>query len=422
MRIAIIGGGAAGFFGALSAATHSPKAQIVIYEATHKPLAKVRISGGGRCNITHHCFDPVELCKNYPRGAKELRGPFSHFQPQDTVAWFQSHGVQLQTESDGRMFPVSNDSETIVACLSKTASEKGIEVRPGSRVKDIQVQKRKSGAYGFTVTLENDKPETEDNTRYDKVLIATGSSRPGYRLAAELGHSIVPCVPSLFTFKVADPRLRGLAGVSFNEAALTLKVANNSIFKQSGPLLITHWGLSGPAILKLSAWGARALSDSCYSAELSVNFLPGLNESSLLETLRERKQSHPKKHLSGDNPLASAGMPNRYWKRIIEISGADGQTTWANLKSATISAIITELNRAQFTVRGKGAFKDEFVTCGGVKLSEIDFQTMQSKVCPGLFCAGEILDIDGATGGFNFQNAWTTGWIAGRGMAADNPR
>ena len=418
VRIAIIGGGAAGFFGAISAATHAPEADIVLYEATQKPLAKVRISGGGRCNVTHHCFDPAELCKNYPRGARELRGPFSRFQPRDTVEWFEEHGVRLKSESDGRMFPVSDDSETIVSCLIQVAKEKNINIQTGARIRDVFPQKDRKGGRAFIVTL-NDGREAE----YDKVLVATGSAKQGYRFAEALGHGIVPCVPSLFTFKVADSRLHDLAGVSFNNVSLVLNLISKTgaerVFKQSGPLLITHWGLSGPAVLKLSAWGARELYDNHYTADLTVNFLPRHNERDLLEIIRARKNSHPKKHVSSDNQFASDAIPNRYWKRIAEISGADERTTWASITGATISMLIAELRQAQFVVRGKGIFKDEFVTCGGVKLSEVDFRTMQSKTCPGLFFAGEILDIDGITGGFNFQNAWTTGWLAGSAIASE---
>ncbi len=410
MRIAIIGGGAAGYFGAISAATNFPTANVTLYEATQKPLAKVRISGGGRCNVTHHCFDPVLLCKNYPRGAKELRGPFSRFQPLDTIDWFERHGVTLKTESDGRMFPTTDNSNTIVSCLQNAALEAGVDIQLGQRVKSIAVEKEEFGGNCFALTLHDGS-----QLKYDIALLTTGSSPRGYDFANNLGHSLVPCVPSLFTFKIRDERLEGLAGVSFASVNLELKTGEKRALKQSGPALITHWGLSGPAVLKLSAWGARALHENHYRARLSINFLPNENETSIRNTFSERRQGQPRKRVSSDNPVA---VPNRYWKRIVELSGVDVETTWANITAKAISAIIGELTGASFLMAGKGVFKEEFVTCGGIKLSEVDFKTMESKVCPGLYFAGEILDIDGITGGFNFQNAWTTAAIAGNSIGA----
>ncbi len=414
MRIAVIGGGAAGFFGALSASFHYPNAQIAIYEATQKPLEKVRISGGGRCNVTHHCFDPAELCANYPRGFKELRGPFNRFGPGDTVEWFENQGVKLKVEPDGRMFPTSDNSETIISALRNAAAESNIEIHLGARVKSITAIKKDSSANVFTITF-HDRSQIE----CDRILLSTGSSPQGYRFASELGHEIIPGAPSLFTFKIKDERLTELAGVSFESVSLKLVVGNKhtfkarKTFKQSGPALITHWGLSGPAVLKLSAWGARALNEQKYQAELIINFLPESNTIKIRKEFDQRKQHHPRKRIIGDNPFP---IPNRYWKRIVSLSVIDEKTTWANLTSNSVTALTNELAQASFKVNGKGIFKEEFVTCGGVKLSEVDFKTLQSKICSGLFFAGEILDIDGITGGFNFQNAWTTSWIAGSSM------
>lgn len=410
MRIAIIGGGAAGFFGAITAATQDPSAKIVIFEATQQPLEKVLISGGGRCNVTHHCFDPAELVKNYPRGHKELRGPFSRFQPRDTVEWFESRGVKLKVESDGRIFPTTDDSRTIADCLINAARERGVEIRLGARVKDIRRsesgQTGASAAHGaFDIECHGRPIE-----QFDCVLLATGSAHQGFRFAEHLGHTIVPGVPSLFTFKITDKRLDGLAGLSFDNIHLTMADPAGNRLEQSGPLLITHWGLSGPAVLKLSAWGARILHDCNYHATLTVNFVPALSAEQMYERILRHREMNPRKHISTENALP---VPLRFWRRIVETVGVSEEMIWSHLAREDMQAIIAQLAQGQYAIRGKGIFKEEFVTCGGVDLIEVDFKTMQSKLCPGLFFAGEILDIDGVTGGFNFQNAWTTGWIAG---------
>jgi predicted Rossmann fold flavoprotein len=405
VRIAVAGGGAAGFFGAISAATHHPSAKIVLFEATHKPLNKVRISGGGRCNVTHHCFDPVELAKGYPRGNKELLGPFHRFQASDTVAWFEKQGVRLKTEEDGRMFPITDRSSTVVDCLLKLARELGVQVRLGARVKSIRATAPSKESSRFEIELQDGLCE-----HYYRLLLATGSSPHGLRLAEALGHSIVPCVPSLFTFKVSDSRLAGLAGISFEKVKLTLKDNDGNQLEQTGDLLITHWGLSGPAVLKLSARGARTLQQSNYQAELVVNLLPNLSTEQLYQELLAHKEENSRKRVQKEPVLK---VPGRYWSRIAQYVGIAGETIWANITNDAINALVSELSGGRFAVSGKGIFKEEFVTCGGVSLKEVDFKTMQSKLCPGLYFAGEILDIDGITGGFNFQSAWTTGWIAG---------
>ncbi|EQB63210.1 MAG: hypothetical protein RBG1_1C00001G0789 [candidate division Zixibacteria bacterium RBG-1] len=411
MRIAVAGGGAAGFFGAISAATHNPSAEIVLLEATHQPLNKVHISGGGRCNVTYHCFDPLELAQGYPRGSKELLGPFSRFQPRDTMAWFEKQGVRLKTEEDRRVFPVTDQSSTVVDCLMNTARKLGVQIRLGARVKNIQNISSAKNIPQFEIGLHNGVHE-----RFDRVLLTTGNSPHGHRLAEALGHNIVPCVPSLFTFKISDSRLEGLAGISFEKVKLTLTDSEGNELEQTGPLLITHWGLSGPAVLKLSAWGARMLHKSHYQAVLVINLLPDYNAEQLYRMLLAYKEQNSKKRVSTEPAFT---IPSRYWSRLVQFIGIQDEITWTNITKEAMSALLSELTSGRFTVSGKGIFKEEFVTCGGVSLKEVDFKTMQSKVSPGLYLAGEILDIDGITGGFNFQSAWTTGWIAGMSVVSE---
>lgn len=411
MRLGIVGGGPAGIFAALSAASHDRSAEIEVLELSMQPLDKVLLSGGGRCNVTHHCYNPALLLESYPRGHRELRGPFSRFQPRDTVDWFESHGVRLKVESDGRIFPVTDNSQTIVDCLLGEAEKLGVAVLPGSGVRSIRAEKSSRTGGSFDVELRGGT-----HKRYDRTLVATGSSRKGYKLASSLGHSITPCVPSLFTFKVRDPRLQGMSGISFEEAELTLTTGDGAKLTQRGPLLVTHWGLSGPAVLRLSAWGARALHECKYQADLSISFEPAHSRDAVYQDMLYIKERHPRRQVDSSCPFA---LPKRYWKRIVELNGISAVTTWANLTREAMLKLASELVAARFEICGKGEFKEEFVTCGGVNLKEIDFRTMQSKICPGLYFAGEILDIDGITGGFNFQNAWTTGWVAGLSMVAD---
>lgn len=410
VRIAVAGGGPAGFFGAISAATHDSSAEIVLFEATHQPLKKVSISGGGRCNVTHHCFDPIELAKNYPRGNQELLGPFHRFQASDTVSWFEKQGVRLKKEEDGRMFPKTDQSSTIVDCLVNKAKASGVQIRLGARVKSIQAAAAAKDPPQFEIELQDGVRE-----RYERVLLATGSSPHGHRLAEGLGHTVVPCVPSLFTFKVSDPRLEGLAGISFENVELTLRDSDKNQLEQTGDLLITHWGLSGPAVLKLSSWGARMLHRSDYQAELLINLLPDYSADQLHRKLLAYKEHHGRKRVQKEGVFP---IPGRYWSRIVQFVGIAEETVWANVSKSALTALVSELTKGRFAVGGKGIFKEEFVTCGGISLKEVDFKTMQSKLSAGLYFAGEILDIDGITGGFNFQSAWTTGWIAGLSMVS----
>ncbi len=410
MRIAVVGGGPAGMFAAITATSAGPGVSIDVLEASHQPLDKVLISGGGRCNVTHYCYEPKLLVENYPRGGRELLGAFSRFQASDTVAWFTGQGVTLKAEPDGRMFPVTDSSQTIVECLLRAAAKRGVILKLGARVCDITAGSEDGQTSFFQLTFPD-----ESTMRYDRVLMATGNNRRGHQLVAALGHTIVPCVPSLFTFKISDPRLTGLSGLSFQQVKLTLTTVNGATLQETGPMLITHWGLSGPAVLKLSAWGARELNEAKYKATLEINLCPEQSPDAHYHELLAYKAEHPRKHVLSGSPL---NIPRRFWQRIAELQGIDQATTWSKLSNTAVRAIVSQLTRGEFKVSGKGEFKEEFVTCGGVKLSEVDFRTMQSRICPGLYFAGEILDIDGITGGFNFQSAWTTGWIAGRNMTA----
>jgi predicted Rossmann fold flavoprotein len=403
MKIVVIGGGAAGFFGAIAAAEASPHAQVTLLEASPQVLAKVRISGGGRCNVTHACFDPTALVQHYPRGAKALRGPLTRFQPQDTVAWFKARGVALKTESDGRMFPITDDSATIVDCLVSSAQRAGVQVVTGAAVTEVV-----PSASGFTVQLKGGKMMGGD-----RLLLATGSHPLGYRLAASLGHQLVPPVPSLFTFNMTDPRLAELAGVAVPLVRVKLLVKDQKPLEQEGPLLITHWGVSGPAVLKLSAWGARLLHDVRYQAKIQVNWVPTLTAEALQDMLLSTKGEWVRRAIAKHCPVA---LPQRLWQRLVEAAGIDLELRWADLSKKALNLLLLELTQGQFRIQGKGIFKDEFVTCGGISLPQVNFKTMESRCCPGLYFAGEILDVDGVTGGFNFQNAWTTGWIAGQAM------
>ena len=407
LRVVIVGGGAAGFFAAIACAEENPQAAVTLYEATAHPLAKVRISGGGRCNVTHACFEPRELVKRYPRGGRELLGAFHRWSPRDTIAWFAARGVELKTEADGRMFPVTDDSATIVEALTQAAAKAGVEVRTSLGVRKVEsVGTAAAPAFWLTLT---------DNTelRCDRLLLATGGNRSsaGLTIAAALGHTIEPLAPSLFTFHIDDKRLVGLSGISVENVVTSVP---GTKLKEAGPLLITHWGLSGPAILKLSAWGARELAAANYEFLLRVNFVPPHSRESLLQEFATVRGEHPRKQLATWNPL---GLPARFWERLLTTVGIAPATQWAGVANAALGALAAQLTGAEFQVVGKSMNKEEFVTCGGVRLREVDFKTMESRLCPGLHFAGEVLDIDGITGGFNFQSAWTTGWLAGQAMA-----
>ncbi len=403
-HIVIVGGGAAGFFAAITAAEAAPAAQVTLLERGTQVLAKVRISGGGRCNVTHACFEAREFATRYPRGGKALIGPFQRFQARDTVAWFAARGVTLKTERDGRMFPVTDDSATIVECLTSAAHRAGVVVKTNCGVESVV---RTEG--GFELTLTGGGKIVAD-----RLLLATGGCRAvaAGQMAAALGHTIEPPVPSLFTLQIGLPWLNELAGASVEVAEVSVPETD---LRERGPVLVTHWGLSGPAVLRLSAWGARQLHDLNYQFPLRVNWLPEVTPEKLTAEIQARRQTQGAK-LVVNAPITP--LSARLWEALVLASGLSRETRWAALTRAQQQQLIQQLTQTEFAVTGKSLNKDEFVTCGGVKLAEVNFKTMESRICHGLYFAGELLDIDGITGGFNFQAAWTTGWIAGHAMAA----
>jgi predicted Rossmann fold flavoprotein len=390
--IAIVGAGAAGLFAGLRAKEVAPQARVVIFESSSRPLQKVKISGGGRCNVTHACFDIQDLVGHYPRGHRELRGVFHRFGPAQTVEWFEDHGVALKTESDGRIFPVSNSSQTVIDCLLEQAQRRGVEIRLGQGIAEIDS--------GFVLSTK------QGQIQASVLLVATGSNPLAWKWARQLGHEVIEPCPSLFTFCLDEPIWLELAGLSVAQVKLTL-----SNWSSIGPLLFTHWGLSGPAVLRLSAWAARHLAECKYQQALRVDFLPQWKHSEVLQWIERQLQQSPKKQLDNHPP---APIPRRLWKVLSR--DWSGQI-WSQLTPRTIHQMAESLKGRSFSVTGKGVFKEEFVTAGGVDLTEIDLRTMQSRKQSGLFWAGEVINVDGVTGGFNFQNAWSTGWLAGQAMA-----
>lgn len=402
-RVAVIGGGAAGYFAAIFCAEANPQSQVTLFEAGSRALAKVRISGGGRCNVTTGVQVPQELIRHYPRGGQELLGPFTRFGPRETCAWFEDHGVKLKTESDGRVFPVSDSSETIIRCLEQAADQAGVKTL--TRVPVRSVAGTGEGRFGIA---------GHEATLFDRVLIATGSAAAGYDMARSFGHTIVDCVPSLFSFAIHDARLAGLQGLSVASARVSLETAAGPA-EHTGPVLITHWGLSGPAVLRLSAWGARDLAHAHYKATLSVDWLPTQSETSLRELFQHRRITSGTASVLSDHPTP---LPQRLWTRLAHHADIASDTTWSGLRREGVDKLLLQLKRSRFAIAGRGEFKEEFVTAGGVELKEVDFRSMESKLCPGLYFAGEVLDVDGLTGGFNLQSAWTTGHVAGRAMGS----
>lgn len=409
MQILVLGGGAAGFFAAIACAEANPAARVTILERGKNVLEKVRVSGGGRCNVTHDCPDARELVKNYPRGSRELLAPFLRFGPTDTVAWFERRGVRLKTEADGRMFPVTDDSATIVNCLISNAQRAGVAVRTGTRAERLEPL---LGGSGWRIWLTGEPQPI----LADKILVATGSNTTVWDLLAGLGHRIVPPVPSLFTFNTKDTRLRELSGLSVPNAAV--KIAGQKL-AANGPLLVTHWGLSGPAVLRLSAWGARILHGLDYRFVLIVNWLGDVSSETALEKLAAARLESGKK-LVRANP--QFGLPARLWDNLAQAAAVPADRRWADVDKKTMLALAAQLTEAQFQIAGKSTFKEEFVTAGGVDLREVNFKTFESRLLPGLFFAGEVLDVDAITGGFNFQAAWTGGWLAGQAMAGQTSK
>jgi predicted Rossmann fold flavoprotein len=404
--VVVAGGGASGMLAAIVCAETSPGARITVLEKSSQFLSKVRISGGGRCNVTHACFDAAELCRHYPRGGAALRGPYEVFQPRDTIDWFEARGVRLKTEADGRMFPVSDSSQTIIDCLTESARGAGVELLANRGLERVE---RLAGG-GFTLTLTGGEA-----MRCQRLMLATGGCRGAAagQLPESLGHTLEPPVPSLFTFHIAVPWLRELAGISVE--AVEVSVPGLKL-RERGALLVTHAGLSGPAILRLSAWGARELHGLNYKFPLRIHWLPGLDHEALAALLESRRAAQPARLAvnTAMPPLAS-----RLWDRLVIAAGVARETRWADLSRSARHRLIEQLSGTKLEVVGKSLNQEEFVTCGGVRLREVNFKTMESRICPGLHFGGELLDIDGVTGGFNFQSAWTTGWLAGKAMAAN---
>lgn len=412
----VVGGGAAGFFAAIACAEFAPEARILILEKSSKVLGKVKISGGGRCNVTHACFDPRELTAFYPRGSKQLIGPFHRWGPTETMDWFESHGVFLKIESDNRVFPQSDDSQSVIDCLTRCAKESGVAVRTGSAV---------AGATKLEDGWFDVETGDGDRLRTRCLALTTGGSRDavGARIAADFGHRLEPAAPSLFTFKIDDPRIAGLQGLSVPNARVKVAPPNDAVgLEASGPVLVTHWGLSGPGILRVSAWGARALQRLGYRFEIAVDWSGGDGRiDPVVEAFERLRSDSPKRAIVNDPQF---DIPSRLWRSLVEaglreagkFTEAIAELRWPHLSREAGLCLARQVADCRLRVNGKSMNKEEFVTCGGVNLDEVSFKTMESRVTPGLFFAGELLDIDGVTGGFNFQAAWTTGRLAGEAI------
>ena len=399
-RVVIIGGGAAGYFAAITIAETNPNLKVLILEKSKNVLQKVKVSGGGRCNVTHACFDPKELVEFYPRGNKELIGPFHQFMTGDTMEWFEKRGVELKIEADNRVFPVTNSSQTIIDCLMKSAEKAGVILMINQRVEAIS---KINGQYKIRTN--------QDEYIADKLVITTGSNSQFWDILKNLGHHIITPVPSLFTFKINDPRIKQIPGISVPNA--TIKIAH-SPFKSKGALLITHWGISGPAVLRLSAFGARFLAEKNYQFNVLVNWL-SMSSPKVLEELKKIKKEQQKKQIMVRSVFYE--LPKRLWESLVLASGIDKEQRWADLSNIQLENLVNQLTKTVFNANGKTTFKEEFVTSGGIDLKEINFKRFESKIHENLFFAGEVLDIDAVTGGFNFQNAWTGGYIVGKSMS-----
>jgi predicted Rossmann fold flavoprotein len=397
--LTVIGGGAAGFFGAINAAQQNPKLKILLLEKSTKLLSKVKVSGGGRCNVTHHCFEPTPLSQHYPRGQKELKKLFRSFDAKKTVEWFEKLGVHLKTEEDGRMFPITDDSQTIIDCFLTEAKKFNVQIETSCGVEKLIQEKGHFVIHTHTNKIYQAK----------KVLIAMGGQpQPSaYQWIEALGHTINPLIPSLFTFNDSEKKFKDLMGIAVADAEV--KIAGTKLVER-GPVLITHWGLSGPAVIKLSAWAAEYLHQEKYTFTALVNWAGKLGEEELRNIFQQHKAKHGKQKIIS-NPFF--GLPQRLWERLAELAEIEPTKMWGEASNKDINKLIEFLIRCPFRIKGKTTFKEEFVTCGGVDLKEIDLETMQSKKLPGLYFAGEVLNMDGETGGFNFQAAWTTSYVAG---------
>ena len=405
--LVVVGGGAAGFFCAVNAARLNRNLRVILLEKTTKLLAKVKVSGGGRCNVTHNCPSVSDLCRKYPRGQHFVKKAFAHFSVPDTIRWFEQRGVELKTEPDGRMFPVSNSSQTIIDCLLHEAEVYGVEIRTQCEVREIVPV-----GGGFEIVSSQNAKLTADF-----VCVAGGGypKKENFGWLGNLGHTIEEPVPSLFTFNMPQNPVTALMGVAVARA--TAKVASSKL-AETAPLLITHWGMSGPAVLRLSAWGARMLHEKDYAFSALIHWVADASEESVRAEFQKVRFASPTQKLSNANPFR---LPQRLWDFLLHKAGIHADQRWADLPSKEQNRLVKILTNDEYAVKGKTTFKEEFVTCGGVKLSEIEPETMQSRLVPGLFFAGEIMDVDGITGGFNFQHAWTSGWLAARAVAQRCP-
>ncbi|MFT4668591.1 MAG: putative Rossmann fold flavoprotein [Flavobacteriaceae bacterium] len=403
--VIIIGGGAAGFFTAINAAENNRKLRIILLERGKEVLTKVKVSGGGRCNVTHAEFEPKELSLNYPRGEKELLGPFHSFMTGDTIEWFETRGVSLKIEEDGRMFPISDSSQTIIDLFISETERLGINVIRGHSVKSI-LHKDDLWSIGTS----------EGGFLAKKIVIATGSNPKIWRLLEDLGHKIVPPVPSLFTFNIKDGRILDLPGVATQASVKVVDGRGKVQLESEGALLITHWGMSGPAILKLSAWGARVLEPLNYHFSIKVNWLLDVSEEETLENLLELKMSNAKQTVF---KYTQFDLPKRLWQSLVKAAGIEATETWADISKKKLQNLANQIVSSHFDVKGKSTFKEEFVTAGGVDLKEVNFKTFESRLQKNLYFAGEVLNIDAITGGFNFQNAWTGGYLVALALTSE---
>ena len=401
-KVVIIGGGAAGFFAAITIAEANLNAEVILLEKNKSVLQKVKVSGGGRCNVTHACFTPNELIEFYPRGKKELLGPFHRFMTGDTMEWFENRGVPLKIEEDNRVFPISNSSDSIVNCLMQAAEDAGVILKLGQKVLAISKENEH-----FMVASD------KGSFNADKLLVTSGSNANIWQILNSIGHKIIPAVPSLFTFKINDARLKDIPGISVPEARVFLRGTN---FEAQGPLLITHWGISGPAVLKLSSIAAHYLAQRNYIYEIELNWVSKSTQE-VIELLKEIKNTYPKKNISLKPVIIE--MPKRLWEKLVEASQIKREQRWADLSNKKLENLANQLTKSIFIANGKATNKEEFVTAGGVELKEVDFKRFESRIHKNLFFAGEVLNIDAVTGGFNFQNAWTGAFIAGNAMAND---
>jgi len=402
-RLIVVGGGAAGFFCAVNAARMNPSLEVIIIEKSSKLLSKVKVSGGGRCNVTHACFSMADMIKKYPRGSAFLKKAFHSFFTTDTIQWFKDRGVELKTEPDGRMFPVTNSSQTIIDCLMGEVNKYGVEILMNKEVVEI-LRENDQWSIAF---------KTGGNLKAEYVCIASGGYPKSlqFEWLQKLGHTIADPLPSLFTFNMPGNAITSLMGISVEW--VLVKIIGSKLTEE-GPLLITHWGMSGPAILKLSAWGARELAAKNWNFGIVVNWLTAYNEQTLKDKFQQVRFEIAAQKISNRNPFA---LPSRLWEYFLQQSGINEHIRWADLPAKEQNKLIKNLCAQEFSVSGKTTFKEEFVTSGGISLEEVDHNTMQSKIVPDLYFAGEVLNVDGVTGGFNFQNAWTTGWIAAKAIA-----